>query len=109
MAHLATSNEGLEQGGYRVLAANQRGYGRSDKPKGIWAYDIDILAADVIALAASEGYERFHLVGHDWGGIIAFQVASLFPMNVRSLTALNAPHPRRLQNICHAASQAIAP
>lgn len=83
----------LTKSGFRVFAPNQRGYGRSEKPRGIKSYDIDKLAADVVDLATSDGYEKFHLVGHDWGGIVAFWIASKFPGKVKRLAVLNAPHP----------------
>ncbi|HEV7282944.1 MAG TPA: alpha/beta hydrolase [Pirellulaceae bacterium] len=83
----------LEAAGFRVLAPNQRGYGRSDKPKGIAAYDIDRLAEDVVALAEAEGYSTFSLVGHDWGGIVAWWTAARFPERLQRLAILNAPHP----------------
>lgn len=83
----------LVAAGYRVVAPNQRGYGKSDKPRGASAYDLDLLAEDVRALADSEGADRFHVVGHDWGGIIAWWVAAQFPKRVAQLVSLNAPHP----------------
>jgi epoxide hydrolase 4 len=83
----------LAAAGFRVLAPNQRGYGKSDKPPGIAAYDVDCLASDIIALASSEGYTTFNLIGHDWGGIVAWWVAARFPQNVARLIILNAPHP----------------
>lgn len=79
--------------GFRVLAPNLRGYGQSDKPAGIASYDIDDLAGDVIALADGERLERFCLVGHDWGGIIAWWTAARFPERISRLVILNAPHP----------------
>lgn len=79
--------------GFRVLVPNQRGYGKSDKPTGVSAYDLEHLASDVIALADSEHVSSFSLVGHDWGGIVAWWVASRFPERVERLVVLNAPHP----------------
>ena len=83
----------LVASGYRVLLPNQRGYGESDKPQDIAAYDLDILADDIAALADSERRERFHLVGHDWGGIVACWTAARFPQRVDRLAMLSAPHP----------------
>lgn len=83
----------LVDNGYRVLAPNQRGYGRSDKPAGVFPYDLDRLAEDVVAIAASEGRTTFALMGHDWGGIVAWWTAARFPQNVSKLVILNAPHP----------------
>jgi pimeloyl-ACP methyl ester carboxylesterase len=83
----------LARAGFRVLVPDQRGYNTSDKPDGIRAYRIDRLAGDVTALAEACGHSRFHLVGHDWGGIVAFWLAAREPGRVRRLAILNAPHP----------------
>ncbi|HEY1066198.1 MAG TPA: alpha/beta hydrolase [Pirellulales bacterium] len=83
----------LVAAGFRVLAPNQRGYGKSDKPTSLRAYNLDVLAADVDSLAATEGRMRYHLVGHDWGGIIAWWAAAKYPHRVAKLVACNAPHP----------------
>ena len=85
--------EPLTSAGFRVLLPNQRGYGRSDKPEGIAAYDLDRLADDVLALAASERRDKFQLVGHDWGGIVAWWTAARASQVVQRLVILNAPHP----------------
>jgi pimeloyl-ACP methyl ester carboxylesterase len=58
------------------------------------AYGSDELVADVVAIASELGAERFHLVGHDWGGAVAWQVAGRHPGRVRTLTVLSTPHPR---------------
>ena len=83
----------LADAGFRVVVPDQRGYGRSDKPEGIDAYRIPVLAADVIGLAESCGHDRFHLVGHDWGGIVAWWLAARHPERVERLAIANAPHP----------------
>lgn len=83
----------LAESGLRVLVPDQRGYGLSDRPKGIAAYHLDRLAGDVIALADACGATRFNLVGHDWGGLVAFWVASFHPERVERLAVLNACHP----------------
>ncbi len=83
----------LTGSGLRLLIPDQRGYGLSDRPKGIAAYHLDRLAQDVIALADACGLARFNLVGHDWGGLVAFWVASFHPERVERLAALNACHP----------------
>lgn len=84
----------LAAAGYRVVAPDQRGYNLSDKPKGVARYDIDILAADVIALAAHYTSEAFFLVGHDWGAVVAWWVATRYPQSVRRMAILNCPHPQ---------------
>ncbi|HEX8664175.1 MAG TPA: alpha/beta hydrolase [Beijerinckiaceae bacterium] len=78
----------------RVVAPDQRGYNLSDKPQGVESYAIGRLAADVVGLADALGRERFFLVGHDWGGMVAWRVAARHPDRVERLAILNAPHPR---------------
>ena len=62
----------LTEAGYRVWAPDQRGYNLSDKPKGIAAYTLDTLAADVIGLIDAGGYDKVRLVAHDWGAAVAW-------------------------------------
>lgn len=83
----------LSAAGFRVVAPDGRGYGRSGKPDGIDAYRLGVLGGDVLALADACGAERFHLVGHDWGGIVAWWLASAHPERVARLAVANAPHP----------------
>lgn len=85
--------EALAAAGYRAVAPDLRGYGESERPEGIAAYALDVLARDVAALADQLG-GRVHLVGHDWGGVIAWHVAMQHPAVLRSLTIINAPHPK---------------
>jgi pimeloyl-ACP methyl ester carboxylesterase len=83
----------LAEAGFRVIVPDQRGYGGSDRPRGIAAYHLDRLAGDVVALAEACGYSRFALAGHDWGGLVAWWTASFHPSHVERLVILNAPHP----------------
>ncbi|WP_226041490.1 alpha/beta hydrolase [Natrinema sp. DC36] len=83
----------LVDAGYRVLAPDQRGYNRSEKPDGVRAYRTDELARDVVALIATEERDAAHVVGHDWGGVVAWEVACRFPGAVDRLAVVNAPHP----------------
>lgn len=76
-----------------VLAPDQRGYGGSDKPSGVKQYAPHLLIADIMALADAFGIDRFTLVGHDWGGAIAWGAAITRPDRVERLIILNAPHP----------------
>lgn len=85
--------EPLAAAGLRLIVPDQRGYHRSGKPHGIEAYHLDRLAADVVALATHHGRQRVHLVGHDWGGLVAWWVAARHPGRVERLAILNAPHP----------------
>ena len=83
----------LAHAGFRVVAPDQRGYDLSDKPKGIAAYDLDVLAADVVGLADALGREKFAIVGHDWGASVGWWTARNYPARVARLAVLNAPHP----------------
>jgi pimeloyl-ACP methyl ester carboxylesterase len=79
--------------GWRVWAPDMRGYGFSDKPRGIGAYSGDRLVADVIGLIDAAGSDRAVVAGHDWGGVVAWQVALAHPGRVSKLVVVNAPHP----------------
>jgi pimeloyl-ACP methyl ester carboxylesterase len=82
---------------HRVLAPDGRGHGRSGCPSGGEAYRIDKLVADVLAVADHFEAERFALVGHDWGGVVAWCAAAWHPQRVSHLVTINAPHPTLLQ------------
>jgi pimeloyl-ACP methyl ester carboxylesterase len=82
----------LAQAGYRVAVPDQRGYNLSEKPRHLSAYRVDRLAGDVVGLMRALGHERAALVGHDWGGIVAWTTAVLYPQHVTRLAALNAPY-----------------
>lgn len=79
------------------VAPDQRGFARSDKPEGVDAYAPDKPVADLIALADHFGIQRFTLVGHDWGGAIAWMAALQHPGRIDRLIILNAPHPQIFQ------------
>ncbi|GAB4042127.1 alpha/beta fold hydrolase [Spirosoma jeollabukense] len=83
----------LAEAGFRVWAPDQRGYNLSDKPKGIAAYGIDTLAADVVGLIDAAGRERAVVVGHDWGAAVAWWTAVTYPERVDRLVVMNVPHP----------------
>lgn len=85
--------EPLALAGFRVLAVDQRGYNLSDKPQGLDAYRLDQPARDVIGLIDLLERETAFLVGHDWGGVVAWVVAALFPERVAKMAVLNAPYP----------------
>ena len=78
---------------YFVIAPDQRGFARSDKPEGVEQYKADKIIGDILALADHFGKDRFTLVGHDWGGAIAWAAALNHPDRVERLIILNAPHP----------------
>ncbi|WNG33174.1 alpha/beta fold hydrolase [Archangium violaceum] len=82
----------LAEAGFRAVAPDLRGYGGTDRPKG--GYDIDTLANDVVQMARYLQPGRpVYLVGHDWGGLIAYHVAAHHPEVVDRLAIINAPHP----------------
>lgn len=85
----------LGQAGYRAIAPDLRGYNLTDKPSGISNYLVDKLSDDVVALTQAFGYEKLTLVGHDWGGALAWGTASspLHNHIIERLIILNAPHP----------------
>jgi pimeloyl-ACP methyl ester carboxylesterase len=92
----------LAEAGLRVAAPDQRGYSRSAKPAGIAAYMLDSLADDVLGLADALGRERFAVVGHDWGGVVAWHLAARNPERVTRAAILNAPHPATLRRYARA-------
>lgn len=83
----------LAAAGFSVLAPDLRGFNRSDKPRGVGHYEMPRLVNDVAALAKASGQSRVHLVGHDWGGMVAWHAAAFRPDLVDRLTIVNAPHP----------------
>ena len=95
----------LAAAGFRVVAPDTRGYNLSSKPEGFEAYAVDLLAADIRGLIGELGAESALLVGHDWGGSIAWTTAMNHPEVVDRLAILNAAHPRRLSEGLHHPSQ----
>jgi pimeloyl-ACP methyl ester carboxylesterase len=82
----------LTAAGYRAVAPDLRGYGGTERPEN--GYDLDTLANDVVELARHLQPDKpVHLVGHDWGGLIAYHVAATHPEVVDRLAVINAPHP----------------
>lgn len=83
----------LAAAGFRAVAPDQRGYSPGARPEGVDAYRIELLVDDVLGMATDLGAERFHLVGHDWGAIVAWHLAAAAPERLRSLTIVSVPHP----------------
>jgi pimeloyl-ACP methyl ester carboxylesterase len=81
--------------GYRVWAPNQRGYGRSVRPPLVRDYALDQLVADVGELIDASGARRVLLVGHDWGGAVAWAAALSHVRTIDRLVVMNLPHPRK--------------
>jgi pimeloyl-ACP methyl ester carboxylesterase len=89
----------LARRGYRVLAPDQRGYGRSSKPPHVKAYRLQTLGDDMASLLRRLNATPAHVVGHDWGGVVAYRLAAAYPELVRSLTIVNAPHPEAYRKV----------
>ena len=87
----------LAQLGYRVWAPNQRGYGRSSKPKGVSSYRIEHLVADVAGLIDAAGARHVTLIAHDWGGLVAWEFAARRVRPLDRLVIMNVPHPMRFR------------
>ncbi len=83
----------LADAGYRGVAPDQRGYSVGARPEGVAAYRIANLMDDVLAVADTLEMPTFDLVGHDWGGMVAWALAARHPDRVRSLTVVSTPHP----------------
>lgn len=83
----------LAAAGYRVIVPDLRGYGQTDAPLGVHAYRLEQLRADVLALLDALDIGKVVLAGHDWGGIIGWQIAALAPARLRGFVALSTGHP----------------
>lgn len=83
----------LNDAGLRTLAPDQRGYSPGARPTARRAYTGDELVDDIVALLDAAGVESAHVVGHDWGGAVAWGIAAHHPERVRSVTVLSTPHP----------------
>ncbi len=83
----------LAVAGFRALAPDQRGYSAGARPGAVEAYATDRLIGDALAMMDAWGARRFHLVGHDWGGQLAWLIAAANPDRIETLTVLSRPHP----------------
>ncbi len=84
----------IVQAGFQVAVPDQRGYGGSDRPEAIEAYNIVDLTSDVAGLASALGHEQFIVVGHDWGAPVAWHTALLHPERVRAVVGMSVPYVR---------------
>ncbi|MEO1654140.1 MAG: alpha/beta hydrolase, partial [Bacteroidota bacterium] len=82
----------LNQRGYYTIAPDQRGYSFQARPSAVEEYQMSHLAADVMGLADALGIDQFHLIGHDWGAAVGWQVATDHPDRILSYTAMSVPH-----------------
>jgi pimeloyl-ACP methyl ester carboxylesterase len=99
--------EVLAGAGYRALAPDQRGYSPGARPAAVRDYRTRELVADALALADRAGAGRFHLVGHDWGGVVAWHLAARHPDRVATLTAVSTPHPRAFAAALRSSAQPL--
>jgi pimeloyl-ACP methyl ester carboxylesterase len=97
----------LHRNGLRTLALDQRGYSPGARPPGRTAYRLSETAADVLALLDAAGLESAHVVGHDWGAVVAWALAAWHPGRVRTLTALSVPHPGAMARAFVTSDQAL--
>jgi len=81
---------------FQVVAIDQRGYNKSDQPKGVENYSMDKLVGDVGAVVDHFKQKKATIVGHDWGGMVAWTFAMQFPQKTDRLVILNLPHPKGL-------------
>lgn len=88
----------LAAAGYRAVAPDQRGYSSGARPEGVEPYGVDHLIADVLGIADDMGGHTFDLVGHDWGGAVAWYLAGRYPARLRTLTVVSTPHPLAFAN-----------
>lgn len=95
----------LTEAGYRVLAPDQRGYAPGALPKGRRNYAMPLLVGDVLALLDAAGLDKAHVVGHDWGGAVAWSLATKAPERLHSLTVLSTPHPAAMVKAVRSSDQ----
>ncbi len=84
----------LVEAGYRAIAPDLRGFGRSSRPEGVDAYGIANAVGDVMALLDHLGIDRAHIVGHDWGAGVAWGFALFVPQRTKTLSVLSVGHPK---------------
>lgn len=85
--------EALGEAGYRSIGLDQRGYSPGARPENVEAYEIKHLVEDVVSVAHALGMEKFDLVGHDWGGMVAWVFAIRHPELLNTVTVVSTPHP----------------
>ena len=97
----------LVDAGLRVLAPDQRGYSPGARPLRRRSYVMSELVADVLALVDASGAAKVHLVGHDWGGGVAWAFAHAHPDRLHTVTSLTTPHPRAFAKAMVVGTQAL--
>jgi pimeloyl-ACP methyl ester carboxylesterase len=84
--------QSISEAGLHAVAIDQRGYSPGARPTKVEDYTVDRLTSDILGFADGMGVSRFHLIGHDWGGLLAWQLAADHPDRLISLTVLSTPH-----------------
>jgi pimeloyl-ACP methyl ester carboxylesterase len=97
----------LHRHGLRTLAPHQRGYSPMTRPRGRGRYRLRETTGDVLALLDAAGLGSAHVVGHDWGGIVAWALGAWHPERVRTLTVLSVPHPAAMARAMVTSDQAL--
>ena len=97
----------LGAAGFRAVAPDQRGYSPEAHPEGVEAYRVSELMSDVTRIASALGHRRFHVIGHDWGGSVAWALAAHQPQRVITLTVLSTPHTAALAQALHGTAQRL--
>ena len=92
----------IAEAGFRAVAVDQRGYSSEARPQEVKDYMIEHLISDVQGFVNALGRRRYHLVGHDWGALLAWELAARHPDRVLSLSALSTPHPDAFFNAIEA-------
>lgn len=82
----------LSEAGIRVIAPDQRGYGATDRPEPVEAYDMEHLTGDLVSLLDHLEIEKAIFVGHDWGGFVVWQMPLRHPARVAGVVGVNTPH-----------------
>jgi pimeloyl-ACP methyl ester carboxylesterase len=85
----------LPAAGLRVIAPDQRGYGASDRPAPVEAYDMEALTGDLVGLLDAYGWEKAVFCGHDWGGFVVWQMGARYPERTAGVIGLNTPYTKR--------------
>src|SRR5215467_8546819 len=98
----------LADAGFRAIAPDQRGYGETDAPQAVAAYTIHHLVGDLTGLLDALGIEKAAIVGHDWGGLLVWQMASLAAHRVAAVVGVNMPFFPRLPMLPTAMMRAVA-
>lgn len=97
----------LHESGFRTFAPDQRGYSPGARPDGRNAYRQREVVEDAVALLDAFGLPQAHVVGHDWGGFVAWGLASEFPERCTSLTVLSTPHPGAFKSVALSSTQML--